>query len=262
MRSVLSVPPIILAALIACAPAQDGAAPKPDAKPDAKPATAEKPVAESPSKDALSELSSSGSAQKFATLPSRYIFLLSESMRRFQLRDFKGALDYVDRADEVLPPTSWSLNIRGAAAIEQRDFERGYKQCSDALKLDPGFFPAKFNICEIPFLQGKYAEARGLWLKLFTTVKSGDSTAELVTYRVFLTYLLEGDFDHAKEWMEKIPFPSQTPAYQYANAAWARKKGDLGKWDDWLRSAAYIWPESKRSEYADVLIQIGWLKRE
>ncbi len=258
MRPAFLVTPLIFAALIAIASAQSGAASKPEGKPGAL----EKSPAASEPKGALSELSNSGSAQKFATLPSRYIFLLSESMRRFQLRDFKGALDYVARADEVLPPTAWSLNIRGAAAIEQRDFENGYKQCSDALKLDPAFFPAKFNICEIPFLQGKYAEARGLWVKLLATVKGGDSTEELVIYRVFLTYLLENDFDHAKEWMGKIPFPSQTPAYQYANAAWARQKGDIGKWDEWLRSAAYIWPESKRSEYADVLIQIGWLKRE
>ena len=62
--------------------------------------------------------------------------------------------------------------------------------------------------------------------------------------------------------MEKIPFPSQTPAYQYAHAAWSRQKGDLAKWDDWLRSAAYVWPEVKRSEFTDVLFQLGWLKRE
>ena len=200
--------------------------------------------------------------QKISSLPSRYQFLLTEAMKRFQLRDFKGALDYADRADQILPPTVWSLNVRGAIAIEQRDFERGYKFCSDALKLEPGFFPARFNICEIPFLQEKYAEARGLWLKLFVSVKPGESSAELLTYRIFLTYLLENDFDHANEWMEKIPFPSQTPAYQYAHAAWSRQKGDLAKWDDWLRSAAYVWPEVKRSEFTDVLFQLGWLKRE
>ena len=258
MRPALSVLIPISAALIACAAAQDGAAPKPDAMP----APAEKPSAEKEPKGARSELSNEGSAKRIATLPSRYVFLISEAMRRFQLRDFKGALDYVDRADEVLPPTAWSMNIRGAAAIEQRDFDRGYKYCSDALKLDPGFFPAKFNLSEIPFLQGKYAEARTLWLKLFTTVQSGDSTSELVIYRIFLTYLLENDFDHAKQWLEKIPFPSQTPAYQYAQAAWARQKGSIEKWDEWIRSAVYIWPEGKRSEFTDVLIQLGWLKRE
>ena len=278
MRSAISPLMLFFAAFAVCANAQDNAAPKPGdgaapkpgespaPKPDAKPAPAESkpalPPAEKEPTGARSELSSTGPGMRLGAFPSRYQFLLTEAMRRFQLRDFKGATDYVDRADEVLPPTAWSLNVRGAIAIEQHDFDRGYKYCSDALKLDPGFFPAKFNISEIPFLEGKYAEARVLWTKVLATLRAGDSTVELVTYRIFLTYLLENNFDRAKEWLEKIPFPSQTPAYQYANAAWARQKGDLAKWDDWIRSASYIWPEAKRSEYMDVLVQLGWLKWE
>jgi tetratricopeptide (TPR) repeat protein len=263
MHFVLSLLFPFFATFAASAFAQDGVAPKPDAKD----APAEKPAPATPpeGKDATgvrSELQNAGPAAKLAAFPSRYRFLLSEAMHRFQVRDFKGATDYVDKADEVLPPTAWSLNVRGAIAIEQREFDRGYKYCSDALKLDPNFYPAKFNVCEIPFLQGKYAEARGLWLRLYALVRPGDLPAELLLYRIFLTYLLEGDTTHAKEWLEKIPFPSQTPAYQYAQAAWARQNGDLAKWDDWLRSAAYIWPEAKRSEFTDVLIQLGWLKRE
>jgi len=209
-----------------------------------------------------SELSDEGMALKLRTLPSRYQFLMIEAMKRFQLRDFKGAVEYVDRADEVLPPSAWSLNVRGAIAIELRDFERGLKHCLDALKLDPGFFPAKFNICEIPFLQGRYGEARRLWGELYSVMKAGDPSNELVTYRIFLTYLLENNTTQAKEWLEKLPFPSQTPAYQFAHAAWARQQGDMKKWDEWLQSANYIWPEMKRSEFVDVLIQLGWVKRD
>ena len=243
--------------LAACATAQDGTAPKPAEK-----IPAAIPPAEKEAKGLRSELPTTVPGQKLGSFPSRYQFLLTEAMRRFQLRDFKGATDYADRADEVLPPTAWSLNVRGAIAIEQRDFDRGYKYCADALKLDENFFPAKFNICEIPFLEGKYAEARGLWLKMFAATKQGDSSSELLIYRIFLTYLLENDFDHAKEWLEKIPFPSQTPAYQYAHAALARQKGDIAKWEEWIRSAAYIWPETKRSDFVDVLFQLGWMKRE
>ena len=263
MRSLISVLLPLLAVFLACAPAQDGTAPKPDAKPEPREKTpAANPSAEKEPKGPLSELSSKGPGMKLTAFPSRYQFLLTEAMRRFQERDYQGAMGYVDRADEILPPTAWSLNVRGAIAIEQRDFDRGYKFCSDALKLDPGFFPAKFNISEIPFLEGKYPEARLLWSKILATLRAGDSAMELVTYRIFLTYLLENDFDHAKEWLEKIPFPSQTPAYQYGHAAWARQQGDIAKWDDWIRSASYIWPETKRSEFTDVLIQLGWLKRE
>lgn len=245
-------------AFVLCVAAQDN--PPPPSQPAETPAQLQSPASKPAA--GISDLSATSSAQRLATLPNRYLFLLTESMQRFQSRDFKGAIDYIERADEILPPTAWSLNIRGAVAIEQRDFDRGYKLCSDALKLDPGFFPAKFNICEIPFLQGNYREARGMWLKLFATVKPGDLVAELLIYRIYLTYLLENNLPLAREWMEKIPFPSQTPAYQYANATWARHHGQIAKWDEWIQSAAYIWPESKRSEYMDVLIQLGWMKRE
>ena len=258
MRIAFSLPRLLVAAFTVCASAQDA----PPPKPEAKPAPAENPPSGTEGTGPRSDLSNPGPAVKLSTLPGRYQFLLGEAMQRFQVRDFKGAKDYVDRADEILPPTAWSLNVRGAIAIELRDFDRGFKYCSDALKLDPGFFPAKFNLCEIPFLEGKYAEARGLWQKLFAAVRPGESSSELVTYRIFLTFLLENDFEHAKEWLEKIPFPSQTPAYQYAHAAWARQKGDTAKWDEWIRSAAYVWPEQKRSEFMDVLIQMGWMKRE
>ena len=263
MRSTVFVLLPVFSALTACVIAQADPAPKPAPQPapaEADPA-APPPGPQEP-KGTRSELSTTGPGMQLGSLPSRYQFLLTEAMRRFQVHDFKGATNYVDRADELVPPTSWSLNVRGAIAIEQHDFDRGFKYCSDALKLDPGFFPAKFNISEIPFLEGKYAEARVLWVKILAKLSPGDPTIELVTYRIFLTYLLEKDFDRAKDWLEKIPFPSQTPAYQYANAAWARQKGDLAKWNDWIRSASYIWPETKRSEYMDVLVQLGWMKWE
>jgi tetratricopeptide (TPR) repeat protein len=194
--------------------------------------------------------------------PQRYQLLIMEAMNSFQLRDFKGALKYADKADEILPPTIWSLNIRGAVAIEERDFANGLKYCNDALRLDPNFFPAKFNICEIPFLQGKYPEARALWTRLYDGTKKDDPTIELLAYRIFLTYLLEKDFEHAKEWLAKIPFPSQTAAYHYANAAWERQRGNQAKWDEWIQSAQFVWPENKRSAFTDVLIQLGWMKPE
>jgi len=247
----------IFTVFAACALGQDGV----EHKPDGKNPGAKSPQVEKDAGGPRSELSSR-SPLKLNSMPSRYQFLLNEAIRRFQVRDFKGALDYVDRADEILPPTSWSLNARGAVAIEQRDFDRGFKYCTDALKVDPDFMPAKFNLCEIPFLQGNYADARRLWGQLFSMIRPGDSRSELLTYRIYLTFLLERDFGHAKEWLDKLPFPSQTPAYQYAHAAWARQNGDLAKWDEWLRSAAFIWPESKRGEFVDVLIQLGWMKRE
>jgi hypothetical protein len=128
--------------------------------------------------------------------------------------------------------------------------------------MDPKFFPAKFNLCEIPFLQKRYADARKGWEALYSRTAADDPTIELLVYRIFLTRLLESDLAGAKEWLEKLPFPSQTPAYQYAHAAWERQNGNVTKWQEWIDSAEFIWPNSKRASFSDVLYQLKWLTKD
>ncbi len=192
--------------------------------------------------------------------PKVYRFLVIEAMKSFQARDFRGAIAFADKADAILPPTTYTLNVRGAVAIEQLRFEEGKDFCMRALKLDEDFFPARFNLCEIPFNQRDYKLARSGFMVLYNETDRDDPTIELIVYRIFLTYLLDGDIIHAHDWLEKIPFPSQTPAYQYANAALDRKDGRIAEWREWLQSAEFIWPEIKRVNFADVLIHLGWLK--
>lgn len=211
------------------------------------------------------------SPQDLTNYPPRYRDLLGQAMSSFHARDFKGAIQTIEKADAIAPPSPWSLNLRGAVAIEQQQWDEGLKACTTALRIDPDFFPAKFNLCEIPFYQGKYAEARALWEKLLLLQPKD----ELITYRIFLTYLLEGDILNADIWMKKIPFPSETPAYQYAHAALyfhnqkrAEEKNDnaaakkaASQAEEWIRSAEFIWPEQKRANFVDVLMQLGWVKR-
>lgn len=205
-----------------------------------------------------------------STYPQRYRALLGQAMSSFHTRDFKGALASLVKADEIMPATPWSLNVRGAIAIEQRQWEEGARNCVEALRIDPGFFPAKFNLCEIPFYQGKHAEARGMFERLLAQQPKD----ELLMYRIFLTYLLEGDVLNTDTWLKKMPFPSETPAYQYAHIAYfmhleqqakgandqARAEKAAEQVAEWIKSAEFIWPEVKRANFVDVLMQLGWMK--
>lgn len=246
--------------LIASLHAQDAAQPKPETEP-LPPMHGSASGAEKSDAD-TKPLRPSKLAPVQSNFPSQYLLYVAEAMKSFQARDFAGALSYADRADALLPPTVWTLNVRGAVAIEQLKFEEGEKYCLDALKMEPGFFPAKFNLCEIPFLQKKYDVARKGWQILYDRTASDDPTVELLVYRIYMTYLLENDMVRAKEWLEKLPFPSQTPAYQYAHAAWERQNGNLTKWEEWIESAEFIWPLSKRSSFSDVLMQLKWLTKD
>ena len=179
-------------------------------------------------------------------------------MRTFATRDFKTALALVDKAEAMYQPTAMTVNVRAAIAIEDKKFDEGREFCLKALQLDPKFFPALFNLAEIPFMQGKYAEARLAYEKLL----DDESSVDLIKFRLYLTYLLEKNDEVAKQLLDKIPLLNDSPIYFYAYAAWEFAHGDEKKAQGYLNSAETVFPKSKRGNFMDVFYDIGWLKRQ
>ena len=190
-------------------------------------------------------------------MPPDYIKGVQSAMRTFAARDFKTAIALVDKAEAMYQPTAMTVNIRAAIAIEEKKFDEGREFCKKALQIDPKFFPALFNLAEIPFMQGKYAEARLAYEKLL----DDETSVELIKFRLYLTHLLEKDDQVAKQLLEKIPLLNDTPIYYYSYAAWEFAHGDAKKAQTYLNSAETVFPKSKRGNFLDVFYDIGWLKR-
>jgi predicted Zn-dependent protease len=185
------------------------------------------------------------------------VTVLNEAIRAFNGRDYDSALAKISEADRMFPDTLYALNMRGAIAIEQRKMDDGEKYCLEALKRDPRFFPARFNLAEIPFVQKHYAAAR----KRFEDLLSEEPKNELLQYRIFLTHLLERNDTEARKALDALPFPSNTAAYYYAHAAWEFAHGNEAAAKGWIRSGEWVFPLAKNSNFADVLYDLGWLKR-
>jgi tetratricopeptide (TPR) repeat protein len=147
--------------------------------------------------------------------------------------------------------------VRGAVAIEERRFEEGRNLCIEALKLDPKFFPARFNLAEIPFVKGNYAEARNIFQRL----EEENPRDELLQFRIFLTYLLEKNEAAAKDALDRVPFLSNTPVYYYSYAAWEFAHGNAKAGKDWVDRGNWVFPPFKTRNYADVFYDLGWLAR-
>ena len=192
-----------------------------------------------------------------ADFPTEYAVAMRDAMRSFLQRDFPTALAVVEKAERAFRETPISLNIRGAVAIEERRFDEGRKYCIEALRLDPSFFPAQFNLAEIPFVQGKYAEARVLFEKL----RDDHEKDDLVQFRIFLTYLLEKNESAAREMLENVPFLSDTPIYYYTHAAWEFAHGNEEEGRKWVDSGNYVFPPLKTLNFSNVFYDLGWLKR-
>lgn len=196
-------------------------------------------------------------AQTPKDMPPEFIKTLQSAMRTFATRDFNTALALVEKAELLYQPTAMTVNVRAAVAIEGKKFDEGRELCLKALQLDPKFFPALFNLAEIPFMQGKYAEARLAYEKLL----DDETSVDLIKFRLYLTYLLEKNDEVAKQHLEKIPLLNDSPIYFYAHAAWEFAHGDQKKAQTYIDSAETVFPKPKLGNFVDVFYDIGWLKR-
>ena len=173
--------------------------------------------------------------------------------------DFDAALRALDVAEKIRPPNPTTLNARGAIAVERREIEKGRKLFEEALKLDPKFFPAKFNQCEIAFVQKKWAEAREQFIKL----KAEFPDDELTQFRIYLTYLMEGNEGEAKRLLDAVPFLSDTPIFYYSNAAWEFAHKRSSEALEWIKRGQRVFSHApeKMQAFNDVFYDLGWLQR-
>ena len=198
-----------------------------------------------------------GAAPKLESYPQEYRERLAEMAKAFSERDFPATLAAIEILEKLQPPNAHTLNTRAAVAIEQHQYEEGRRLCLETLKLDPKYYPAKFNLGEIPLMEGKYPEARAI----FQTLLNANPRDELVQFRIFLAYLLEKNDAAAREILGKLKFPSDTPAFYFANAAWEFTRGNQAEGKAWVERGNWVFGVPKSQNFSESLIQLGWIER-
>jgi tetratricopeptide (TPR) repeat protein len=113
-------------------------------------------------------------------------------------------------------------NLRGAILTSQKRYDEAAEQFNQALALDPKFYLAKVNLAEVKLLEGKYAEAT----QEYDALKQVDPESELVDFKLVLCALLSGEQSKASGIADLMKFPGKTPAYYYARAAIALRRGE------------------------------------
>ncbi len=203
----------------------------------------------------LCVISAAWSADPARAYPVDFQAKFRQAALAFAKRDFERAQSLALEADKVAPDTTIVWNLRGAIAIERGRFEEAEVDLRRALETDPKHYPAIFNLTEIPFRQKKYAEARAAMEKML----AANPKDELIQYRIYLSYLFEGNEDKAREALDKIVFPANTPAYYYGQAAWALKHGEQKEAAGWLKSSARVFKPVQNELFASSLREVGLL---
>ena len=183
--------------------------------------------------------------------------------RAFEQRDIDAALKFLDLAESAVPNDAASDNLRGEILMDQGRFDEAEVVLRRAFTANPKFREAQYNLAQIPFKKGEYAKSRDRLEALFAETPGDDlnQAAQLIKFKIFLTFLLENRESEARQLMDQFTFTGDSPALYYAQSAWEFKHGNVDRGNDWITSAQKIYSPALNLVFADSLYDIGWLKR-
>ena len=185
-----------------------------------------------------------------------------QSRQAYQQRDFASALKFVNDADGAEPNQPATLTLRGEILLEQKQFDQAEAEFKKALKADPKFRQAQFNLALVPLKKKDYTTARDRFETLLGKTPGGDKSeaAQIIKFNIFMTFLLEGKESRAQKMMEQFQFTGDTPALYYAQAGWEFKHNNPNKATDWITSAKKIYSPALNLVFADSFYDLGWLQ--
>jgi len=185
-----------------------------------------------------------------------------EAQKALQQRDLTAARKFIDDADGADPNQPVILNMRGEVLMEQKEFDQAEAAFKAAVKADPKFREAQYNLAQVPFKKKDYTQARSRFEALFSQTPGGDKNqaAQLIKFKIFMTLLLEDKESRAQKMMEQFQFTGDTPALYYAQAAWEFAHNNPTKGTDWIASARKIYSPALNVVFADTFYDLGWLE--
>ena len=157
-------------------------------------------------------------------------------------------------------------NMRGAVFTKMRDFKAARAEFEKAIALTKELprenFHPRFNLAEINFVEKKWPEARKAFSDLLTAATIPDSgTKRLMEYKIMICQLQEKQPDAAMSMLEKFDqYDNDSPAFYFGKAATAFSKDQKEEAEEWLGSAAKIYPKEINDVYQDSLVEVGWLQ--
>lgn len=184
--------------------------------------------------------------------------LFKGAHQAFLQGDIKKAKQQIEVLSTMTPGNSSVMNLLGAVHTKQKNYEGAMAAFQKAVELAPNDFRPRFNLAEVDFLQQKYPEARAKFNKLY----EDDPTNELAAYKVYLTYLLEGNGAMADQMLVSFNEFSDWPTYYFAQASKSFQAGETEDAQDWIISARKIYPGGRNSLYAETMLDLGWINQE
>src|SRR5947208_3054429 len=194
-----------------------------------------------------------------AELAARY----ATAYRAFEAGKFEEALQQLDAIDARQPDLAASKNLRGVILMRQGNYDEAEAALTQAARIDPKFWNARFNLAEIPFLKKDWAEARKRFEQLLSTGQSdlAKEASQLIQYKILLTYLMEGKSNMVDSILAKLELSPDTPAVDYVKAAVALQQKNQAEAKDWISAAEKNYSPQLNKLFVESLYEVGWMEK-
>ena len=195
------------------------------------------------------------------THPPIFTGQLGVAADSFQNGKFKEAHEALDQYEKSNPPNGSALDLRGCVYMEQGNFAAAAKAFEAAHAADPSLFAPRLHSGDLAIRQKEYTKARDIYEALLKDTNIMISN-ERVRFAILMAYLGARDESGARAAVGKITFPTQSPTYYYAQAAWAFAHGKNSDARRWLKTAAQMYESDSTAWFERFLYELGWIKKK
>jgi tetratricopeptide (TPR) repeat protein len=197
------------------------------------------------------------------TPEEKFRALLHDAQTLQKRKRFLDSLTKLDEAEKLDPKHAEIYNIRGAVYLsaQMRDFDKAREQFKKSLELEPEAMPARFNLVETDYVQGRYADAgKGFAAILEKYPKVPSGVRHMVMFKQVVCLLKQGKVAEAEQIAQThFTFMDDTPAYYFSKAVLALQKGDEKTGNEWLAKAQVIFTKTQTNAYLDTLMEGHYL---
>jgi tetratricopeptide (TPR) repeat protein len=185
--------------------------------------------------------------------------LFEAAKNDFRAGNFNRGLALLDQIEKAGKKNADTLDLRGTIYLEQGNFEDAEKAFRAANESDRARFSPQLHLGDALLREKKFAEARDVYEELVRKTNVQLSTEKL-RYGVLLTYLFANEEAVARIALERIKFPTESPAYYYAQAAWEFGQKHPKEARQWIRAADRMFDAKASAWFARPLYDFGWVK--
>ena len=187
--------------------------------------------------------------------------LLEAARIDYQTGRLASALTKLDERDKGSGKSGDTLDLRGAIALEEGNFDAARKAFTEAHQLQPDLFAPRLHLGDLALREKKYAAAGAIYQQLLreTNVLIANERSR---YGLLIVALASHDEPAAKTALANLQFPTESPAYYFAQAAWEFAHGNKGSAKKWIATAGGIFVAPLLAWFDRPLYDLGWQKEK